>query len=365
MRCAKQNIYSTLVKEICAAKNKIIDTKTLFAVAESISCDMPAFLQSPEGKKAFIYAINDIVEEQAMSPVGKKTDYDGLHYKYKINKEANVEDNRLLSEIIRSIPLPASIDYYSKHQDIYLIDRDAIKAIVGFLKEKDDNIVTTNERAYELFGDEKFFKGDGKTRSRGETILKRLGLNYSQLGCYETVEPFFSFCRKDFYVKQSRSIFIIENKDTFWTFKKFFMDKCVDFKLDMLIFGEGKKILSSFKFIEEYVINHFEDSFFYFGDLDSEGVNIYCDLRRKFPDYNIKPFIPGYKSILEIGSKKDPKRTPKAQSVCIDNIEEFAGEFDKSIEVKIKELLIGGFYIPQEALSAKRIKERSAYFYNA
>lgn len=54
-----------------------------------------------------------------------------------------------------------------------------IKTINDFIKKDEHEIVTIKERAYELFNDEKFFKGD--ERSHGEVILRRLGLSYEDL----------------------------------------------------------------------------------------------------------------------------------------------------------------------------------------
>ncbi len=361
----KKEIYRVLKKEIYDTENKLVLLTSLFTFAEGINSDMPIFLQGREGQAVFLNVINTLLEEQSISPVGKKPNHNGLYFKYKINKENEKKDNQLVTEMIKNIAYPAAIDYYVKHPEEYSNDKDVINIISDYLKKKEDNMVTVNERAYELFGDEKFFKGDEKSRSRGEIVLKRLGLNYSHLGCIETVEPFFSFYKKDFHLKHLRNIYIIENKDTFWSIKKYLMDLSVGIDLDMLIYGEGKKILSSFKFVDEYEINPQIDTFFYFGDLDAEGINIYCDLKAKFPEYNIRPFNQGYQAIFEIGFMRELVKTPKQQKVSEDNIEKFIKEFDENLAIKIKRIINEGFYIPQEALSATRIKERFGNLHNA
>ncbi len=357
----EQEIYIVLQKVINDSKNKFVPLRNLLSAVESINPDMPVFLQSPEGQAAFLSSINALVYAKSISSVGNKRNHKGLYDKYKINKQSEKKDNQLISEIIRNITLPAVLDYYLKSSDDYLKDKDIIDIILNYMKKKDDCVVTVNERAYELFGDEKFFKGDEKNRSCGEIVLKRLGLNYGQLGCIETVEPFFSFQKKDFYSKQVRNIYIIENKDTFWSFKRNVMDSPAVIKSDMLIYGEGKKILSSLKYIEEYEINPQADIIHYFGDLDAEGINIYCDLKSKFQEYNIIPFYGGYEAVLETGLKRGPAKTPRQQKVSDDNILLFVNEFDINVAVKIRKLINGGFYIPQEALSAAGMKERFRY----
>lgn len=353
------DIYRKLKEEIDGFQKRYIPLKRLLSAIECIGFDMPAYLQSPKGQAVFYNAIMKLVSEQLISPVGSKPDTpQGLHLKYRINKKTEKKDNELVAQIIKSIAPPATVDYYLKNPRDFLRDRDIIAVLSSFLQRKEKDLVTVNERAYELFGDEKFFKGAGKSRSRGETVLKRLGLTFTSLGCEETVEPFFSFQQKDFHALVSRNVYIVENKDTFWSLKRSLMDCSSSIKIDMLVYGEGKKIISSFKFMDEYDLDPQADVFFYFGDLDPEGINIYCELLEAYPSYRISPFCEGYEAVLEIGLKRGPAKTPKKQTICRENTDRFIQSFDQSSAVKLKELLQGGFYIPQEALSAAEIRKR-------
>ena len=352
-------LYQKLKNEINGAAGKFIPLDRLLSVIECTNDGMPSFLQSPEGRAAFYNSIMKLINDQVLIPVGNKPNTpDGLHLKYRINQEPEKKDSHLMTQIIKSIEPPATLDYYIKNPHDFIQDRAIIDIISNFMKQKTNDLITINERAYQLFGDEKFFKGDDKNRSRGETVLKRLGLDYSSIGCEETVEPFFSFYRKDFFSGHSRRIFIIENRDTFWSFKKNILDSPSRLKADMLIYGEGKKIVSSLKFINEYGVDSEHDTFFYFGDLDAEGVNIYCDLKDKYPQYRILLFNEGYQAVFEIGSKREPMKTPKQQRVNLGNIERFIQTIDQSWALKLKNYLEEGFYIPQEALSATEMKER-------
>ena len=160
---------------------------------------------------------------------------------------------------------------------------------------------------------------------------------------------------KDFHSTTGRCIYIIENRDTFWSFKRTIMNSV---KADMLIFGEGKKILSSFQFMEEYNVDPKGDMIFYFGDLDAEGVNIFCELAEKYPAYRIRPFHDGYEALLEIGSGYEPKKAPKQQRINKAHIEKFCSFFGQAAAQQLGSLLNEGFYIPQEALSATQMRER-------
>lgn len=351
-------IYKKLKEEMLRKSEKFILLGDLLSYAEALSADMPVFLQSPHGQKIFCSVINRLVDEEFLKPAGAKpTTMNGLYRKYrKIYTEK--KDHYLAAEIIRSIEPPASVDYYLKNYDVFIDDKPVIEIISSFLRRKDKDFITVNERAYELFSDEKFFRGTDKERSRGETVLKRLGLSYEDICCYETPEPFFNFQKKDFSRLRSRTVYIIENKDTFWSFKHQIMGSPSILDPDMLIYGEGKKILSSFIFVDEYGIDPEHDSFIYFGDLDPEGINILCALKDRYPRYKIEPFIEGYKIILETSLGKNPSRTPGKQVINEKNISRFINYFDNNTAEQIKNLLVSGCYIPQEALSASMLKER-------
>jgi len=362
-------LYKRLLSEISSLECRTISLERLHSIAQSANNDMPVYLQSPEGQAVFQDCLKKLVSEQLLSPVGKKpATTQGLHLKYKINNESGKKEPALTSDIIRSIIPPASVDYYLRNPQDYWTDRGIIEILCDFLKQKNVAPLTVNERAYQLFGDEKFFRGDSRSRSRGETVLKRLGLDYQSIGCLETPEPFFSFLSQDFHSQAGRDIYIIENKDTFWSFKRTLMDPPSGLKVDMLIYGEGKKIISSFRFVQEYGIDPQRDRFFYFGDLDPEGINIYCELVAEYPQYIINPFRPAYQAVLEIGLARDPVKTPKEQRISKGNFAQFIEALEKSAccpdgseisnFIKLKKHLESGFYIPQEALSAAEMKER-------
>ncbi|OQA09344.1 MAG: hypothetical protein BWY65_01129 [Firmicutes bacterium ADurb.Bin373] len=352
-------LYNWLEIAVSTFKGRFILLEQLHERAKELNSGMPAYLQSPPGMAAFQQAVRQLVAEQILAPVGKKpATPQGLHLKYRVIKSPVIFDAGCAADIIRSIAPPAVLDYYLKNPQDFKRDQPIIDIISNFLRQPQRSLLTVNERAYQLFGDEKFFKGAGKNRSRGETVLRRLGLVYADIGCRETVEPFFSFQSKVFHALANRDIYIIENKDTFWSFKEQTMDKPARIKADLIIYGEGKKIISSFRFVEEYAVNLQRDRFYYFGDLDPEGINIYCLLSAEYPQYDIQPFVAGYQAVLEIGLNKAPVKTPKEQRLIKENVEQFLHTFSPPWAAKIKEHLEQGFYIPQEALSAEEMRER-------
>ena len=351
-----ETIKISLKNEIDGNRKRFIVLEQLLSAAEQINSDMPVFLQSPVGQAVFTHVISSLIEDQVITPVGKPINARGLYSKYRVIQRVTDQTQNLRNQIVQTVLPPAKIDYYLKNPQDYLLDQPIIDQINAYLKQATKDWITVNERAYELFGDEKFFRGAGKGRSRGETVLKRLGLSYSDLACEETVEPFFSFQKQGFSSLTGRNIYIVENKDTFWSMKRTMMDSPSQIVLDMLIYGEGKKILSSFQFVEDYHINPELEQFYYFGDLDPEGISIYRELTVKYPQYKILPFYPGYLAILQIGLNREPSKTPNEQRVNQDHIDRFCHGFAPAWATQLRNHLINGFYIPQEALSATEMK---------
>lgn len=355
----EREIYAHLKRELAKVTGAYIILSQLFSLAEKIGTDMPVVLQGPAGQAAFRAAVWALVEEKQLTPVGKSPrTVSGLHVKYKVVRGETAKEDGLAVQIVREILPPAKVDYYIKKPQDFIADRELIRVLCDCARKKTEDWLTVNERAYELFGDEKFFKGGGKDRSRGEVILKRLGLDFSDVGCLETVEPFFSFQHKEFYRLPSRKIYIIENKDTFWSFKRQVMDKSSRLAADMLVYGEGRKILSSFTFMTEYESGPGRDAFFYFGDLDPEGINLYGELITAYPGYTITPFYEGYQELWRLGSERAPIAVTTAQKLKEVHLLKFLEGFSPQVALAMRRHLEEGFYIPQEALSAREMRKR-------
>ena len=177
-----------------------------------------------------------------------------------------------------------------------------------------------------------------------EDIIKKLGLTIQDLKCYETYEPFFYYENKEFC---KGKILIIENKATFWTIQN--AVKTTKYKnIYLIIYGEGKKILKSFEFINNFKLEN--NIIEYFGDIDYEGINIYEQLKSKYSQYNIKAYKIGYQKILDI--EKNPNKIRTNQICNLKNNEEFLKEFDKNYQEKLKYIFENKLYIPQEVFNA-------------
>lgn len=351
-------LYQAIKCGIKTKKKKTITVGEIYSIAEGSKLITPSDFVSQEGNRSFQSAVNQLIEEGLIKKCGKSQN---THFmmpsKYKI---ANAEESDLKTwkeRIVKLIIRPAEKEYYLKNIEDFKNDCEIIEKIMCFLKKDKKDIFekTVNERSYEIFSDEKLLIGKGLSGEDGRKIMKRLRLTYEHLSCTETLEPFFSFQNHAFQSHKENVIFIIENKDTFWTFKKAFLDQEINAAINLLIYGEGRKILSSFQFIENYVENIEKQQIIYFGDLDAEGINIFIELVDRYPNCHIQPFKKAYQAIYETGKTKQIYKTLKKQNVVESHINRFVECFEDPLRQEIKMLLSQGFYIPQEALSLTEI----------
>lgn len=302
------------------------------------------------GYPSFVRVIEELENEGRIRPVkrpGKNGLNPPLYIRYQRVEAAPslqpAERQRLLNRYHPALTL----GYYLDHPDDYEKDRPYIEALDGFLKAYPNGVPTpasVNERSFAVFGDEKFLVSPA-----GRRLLQRLGLEYDRLNCYETFEPFFYFALSP---RAENDILIVENKDTFFTLKRHFGTgrhqwSGKDFRL--LIYGEGKKIWSSLAYFSELTdFQARQNHFYYFGDLDPEGIAIFGGLAKRYPEYRLQPFQPFYITLLQYARQAPRLRT--RQKVAREDEERFLSRFPSEVAHLMQELLAEGRYLPQEAL---------------
>jgi len=237
--------------------------------------------------------------------------------------------------------------YYLRNLKIYEKDRNLLKAVNYFFNhhfEKLREAVSLNERSFQIWQQEKFLQiGEGKR------ILKNLGLALEDLNIYHTAEPLAYYSRHKSY---PQNILIIENKDTFYTMRKHLLNgssHILGLEIGTLIYGGGKGVSKAFGDFEHSVEPYLLESnncFYYFGDLDYEGIAIFHQLNRV---KEVKPFTAAY---LQMIQKCETLILPKTKAGQIRLLEaEFFNHFDEGVATTIKEILEKDDYIPQEILT--------------
>ncbi|MHB1652942.1 MAG: Wadjet anti-phage system protein JetD domain-containing protein [Desulfitobacteriaceae bacterium] len=209
-----------------------------------------------------------------------------------------------------------------------------------------------NERSFQIFRDEKFLASD-----EGRSFLQRIALTEEVLGTYRTTEPFFYVdyrysidflandleftlpANADMSKERTLNALVIENKDTFFSLKKCWnagQPILGGIPFQIPIYGEGRKIVGSFPFIHEVPGTKTTSwRYYYFGDLDPEGLDIYGTLAAHFPNYEITPCTYVYEKLLDVYGSQAPYGRGKKQRLNPVHLAHFLSFFSDPLEEEL------------------------------
>lgn len=312
--------------------------------------------------KDVVNLVKQLIYENKLKPVKSSEPtilHEQIYTKYRVIKEKNESETMLLDELNYKIHPKLNIEYYRRNLVQYIRDRMIILNLNNYLIQKPNcliNKISVNERSYEIFEDEKLIMS-----KEGASILSKLKIDIvKDFNVYKTPEPFV-------YISMKRvapqNILIVENKDTYITLSKMLLDRknILGKSIDTIIFGAGRKINNSFKGIADDItleyLTHPNNSFYYWGDIDKAGFNIfssfyekvYSSVQKTFNLKNIALFECAYKMMIEKCKGKKLRDIPKDQ-----NFEYERGVLlieDNFIREEIFNILVHNKYIPQEALN--------------
>lgn len=281
---------------------------------------------------------------------GKKP---ALYHEYWIaDTNVDTDYSAYKEELKYKMSTKISVDYYLRHLDQYIQDRDWVLQLNAYLLQAREPVVliSKNERSFQIWGREKFLQLE-----QGRKILKRCKVDPSQLAYYETSEPLAYYSS---HRRTPQKLLILENKDTFYSMRRHLLEhqeKIFGISFGTLVYGAGKGILRSFQdfsFCVEPYMRAAENQIYYFGDLDYEGIGIYERLAESFQmqQYAIQPFTQAYEKMLEkVQTVRELPITKEKQNRRIS--ERFFGFFSDQTAAKMKEILENDRYIPQEILN--------------
>lgn len=299
-----------------------------------------------------------LIQKEELKPLkaaGKNGKKPALYKEYWLIEQK--EDDSAYIEELSYLYVPAiSTAYYLNHIRQYKEDRQWLLLLNQYLKENREELnipKSMNERSFDIWHREKFLKEE-----QGKKILKRCGISLDALNLYETTEPLAYYVHTK---EVPQNMFIIENKDTFYSMRKRLLEGNSDIlgmQIGTLIYGAGKGILRSFQdfsLCAEPYMREKENTIYYFGDLDYEGILIYENFASQFQEaYEIKPFCEAYLKMIhkaeQIGIDKLPLMK-EGQNQNIGTL--FMDAFTKEQADKMQQILKAGKYIPQEILSIK------------
>lgn len=304
--------------------------------------------------------VTQLVQEGVLEPV-KSSGLNGrrpvLYNRYRIVR--NEKDYSDVYGRIRLLHGKFDHQYYLDHPESYLEQEEDIRALSDFLWHRAKELETPmsiNERSFSIFGKEKLLKSMEKKFS---SCFRLRDFTWEDLNIYATPEPFFEYIHPG---ASEGDILVVENKDTWYTLRKIMReeDKVRLFSIDLkvLLYGEGKKITRQSGRLREYseeVLGEGDHIFYYFGDLDYEGISIFQEAKQENPEIQMILLTPAYELMLTLSENmKYPMtrdhRMPRA------DVAAFLALFSEDHQKKILDILEGGYYIPQEILNYSTLK---------
>ena len=298
-----------------------------------------------------------LVDENILLPVkasGTNGRVPPLSKKYRIALSREAAD---YTDEIRALYPTFRILHYSKHPEQYARDRDVIKPLSDFMHCRYNELkepLHINERSLQIWGNEKFIRGDKDNRTRIQRILESNGMGMDILNCYDPAYPF------EYYVVpfhcSNGPILIVENYATYCSLK--IISETVQLPYDVVVFGEGRKITSPHciddlreRLREEAGIDI--KSAFYFGDLDPAGIRIMTDAADA-NDVTVEPDNGLYRLLLEKGAAF---KIPMHRSQVV-NYDLKAITFSKESDYEIlRKLFERNLFLPQEITNRVVLKE--------
>lgn len=329
---------------------------------------------------------------EAVRSAGRTTRRPSLAYGYRIYKHKLATDHHHRLQQYRLTIHPAiQLDsYYARPEAEFIQDKPWIDLIDTYLRLKGLPVTDAPapERSYQLTGNEKWITDLG-----GHTLLRRLGL-WDQLRIHPAADPLMmavnpvahtetvespgtcatnreiaireftvgkkSICEAD----QSDPIYsdmirgsvmgaqvkathlIVENKTTFQALLPILYES----DCHTLIYGCGNKITGNIEmFSLQYPLVNAEHHFYYFGDLDYEGIRIWYDTHRQQP---MQPALPFYQACLSYPPASGKTNQRKDEEA----LEEFLAYFTQKEQEIIRVSLDNGKYYPQEILSTAQLQ---------
>ncbi|MGG5254098.1 Wadjet anti-phage system protein JetD domain-containing protein [Neobacillus sp. SM06] len=267
-----------------------------------------------------------------------------LAFQYRIQKSELMSDYHKELQYYRSIFHPSIIldEYYREDPAIWKSDLPFLKKIDHYLKIHSfpKEQVPAPERSFEIVGDEKWIIEKG-----GKEILEKTEL-MPQLKIIPVSEPLMFAINPSKLNEKNQYHLIVENKTTY----QGLLPVLTETDFSTLIYGSGKAVIKSIEqFPMQYPIaaNH---QFFYFGDLDKEGISIWFSLHNKRAAILALPF---YTACLE----KKAAIGKEYQTEHSTAIEQFLAFFSTELQTEIRLLLAAGKYHPQETLKTKELQK--------
>lgn len=283
---------------------------------------------------------------ESVKSAGRTMKQPSLAYRYRVNKQyITVLHTHKLQQYRLSVHSAIHLDsYFAISEQQLEQDRPWIDRIDHYLKAKGfpSAPVPAPERSFELTGNEKWITDLG-----GYALLKRLGL-WDKLLIHPVSDPLmFAINPQDLINNPSIRCqhLIVENKTTFQAL----LPVLPSSSFSTLIYGSGNKITGNLDMFTLQFPVIGEHHFYYFGDLDYEGIRIWYDANKR---QVLIPALPFYEACLTqpcVTGKSNQRRNEEA-------VQAFIKYFTIDQQNLIRRCLDSGSYYPQETLTTQQLQ---------
>lgn len=300
--------------------------------------------------REFAEAILALEKGGALTPVksaGRTMKQPPLSYRYRVNRPSITEHHthKLQRYRLRLHPAIGLDSYFSLSAHEFEQDWPWIERIDRFLQTSGfpSAPAPAPERSFELTGNEKWI-----TELGGDVLLKRLNI-WEQLLIHPVSDPLMFAINPQTLSSMAplRSLhLIVENKTTFQAL----LPVLPSSTFSTLIYGSGHKITGNIEmFPLQYPVTEREQVFYYFGDLDVEGIRIWYETNKR---QAVRPALPFYEACLAkpyVPGKSNQRRNEQA-------VQAFMHHFSKEQQVLMESCLGSGHYYPQEILTTGELQ---------
>lgn len=234
--------------------------------------------------------------------------------------------------------------YFALEEAVFAEDWPWIERIDRTLKEQGlpTQAAPAPQRSFEWAGDEKWIEEGG-----GKALLERIGL-WDKALVLPTCDPLMLAVHAAVLASDEEAKhLIVENRTTFHAL----LPVLPQTAFCTLIYGCGNKIVGNIDQLplQVPVLAGRRQRFFYFGDIDREGIRIWHDTAARC---GAVPALPFYRAMLDKPSARG--KTNQRQSEAAETA--FVACFADGDRERLRSCLAQGCYYPQEALSGDELQ---------
>lgn len=298
--------------------------------------------------KEFAHIILKLEERNVLTRVkahGENNKCPSLALTYRVNK------NNLKQQLYEKLKearfyLHPTINietYFHLSEEQWDIDQPFLYKINQYINSQGFPVkeVPAPERSYELVEDEKWI-----TEGGGQELLERVQV-LDLFRIMPVSDPLMFALNPETMDRNGHLHLIVENKTTF----QGLLPALKGSIFSTLIYGCGKKIIKSIEqFDYQLPLTSTKHQFYYFGDLDHEGILIWHLLSNKI---SVSPALPFYEACL----RKPYTIGKQNQRSNEESLTAFIAFLGKEDQERLLEMFHNGGYYPQEIIKTNELQE--------